>query len=117
MDLVTFHDEAGASLFDVDDAPLPDPETPAPVRFLPTWEATLLVHCRRSGILPEEFRQAIFHTKIPQSVGTVLVDGSVAATWAWRNDHIEVDELRKLTAGQRRDVAHEAEQLTAFYRV
>jgi hypothetical protein len=117
MDLVTFHDEAGASLIDVDDAPLPDPETPAPVRFLPTWEATLLVHCRRSGILPEEFRKAIFHTKIPQSVGTVLVDGSVAATWAWRNAHIEVDELRKLSGGQRREVAHEAEQLTAFYRV
>ena len=86
------------------------------MRFLPTWDATLLVHCRRSGILPEEFRKAIFHTKIPQSVGTVLVDGSVAATWAWRDDRVEVDELAKLTAAQRREVAAEAEQLTAFYR-
>jgi hypothetical protein len=75
----------------------------------------LLVHCRRSGILSEEFRKLIFHTKIPQSVGTVLVDGSVAATWAWRNDHVEFDELAKLTARQRRDVAAEAERLTAFY--
>ena len=95
---------------------LPDADTPAPVRFLPTWDATLLVHCRRSGILPEAFRTAIFHTKIPQSVGTVLVDGSVAATWAWRDDHVEVDELAKLTAAQRRAVAREADQLTAFYR-
>ena len=41
---------------DVPRASLPDPETPAPVRFLPTWDATLLVHPRRTGILPEENR-------------------------------------------------------------
>ena len=34
-------------------APLPDPETPAPVRFLPTWDAVLLVHARRTGVLPD----------------------------------------------------------------
>ena len=68
-----------------------------------------------SGILPEEFRTKIFHTKIPQSVGTVLVDGSVAATWAWRNDRVEVHELAKLKPAQRREVADEAERLTNFY--
>ena len=115
MDLVANTDEAGSALVDLAAAVLPDPDTPAPVRFLPTWDATLLAHCRRSGILPEIFRKAIFHTKNPQSVGTVLVDGSVAATWAWRNDRVEVDELKKLTAAQRRDVAAEAESLTAFY--
>ena len=112
MELAIFLDEAGAVLVDLPDTELPDADT----RFLPTWDATLLAHCRRSGILPEEFRTAIFHTKIPQSVGTVLVDGSVAATWAWRDDHVEVDELAKLTAAQRRAVAREANQLTAFYR-
>ena len=116
MELTTYSDEAGAVLLDLADATLPDPATPAPVRFLPTWEATLLAHCRRSGILPEEFRKAVFHTKNPQSVGTVLVDGAVAATWAWRHNQVEVDELRPLTAAQRRHIAAEAEQLTAFYR-
>lgn len=116
MELIGYRDESGAAMLDLAGAPLPDPATPAPVRFLPTWEATLLAHCRHAGILPEEFRAAIFHTKNPQSVGTVLVDGSVAASWAWRNDHVEVDELRPLTATERRRVAHEAEQLTAFYR-
>ncbi len=116
MQLREYRDEAGAELVDLGDAVLADPESPAPVRFLPTWDATLLVHCRRSGILPEEFRKAIFHTKNPQSVGTVLVDGAVAATWAWRNGQVEVDELAKLTISQRRQVADEAEQLTAFYR-
>jgi Winged helix DNA-binding domain len=115
MELVPYVDEAGATLFDLSGVELPDPDVPAPVRFLPTWDATLLVHCRRSGILPEAYRTAIFHTKIPQSVGTVLVDGSVAATWAWRNDHVEFDELAKLTARQRREVAGEADRLTTFY--
>ncbi|MDP9463234.1 MAG: winged helix DNA-binding domain-containing protein [Actinomycetota bacterium] len=116
MQLREYRDEAGAALLDLGDAVLADPESPAPVRFLPTWDATLLVHCRRSGILPEEFRTAIFHTKNPQSVGTVLVDGAVAATWAWRNGQVEFDELAQLTTSQRRQVAGEAEQLTAFYR-
>jgi hypothetical protein len=116
MKLAEYHDEQGRALIDLRGIKLPDADTPAPVRFLPTWDATLLAHCRRSGILPEEFRTAIFHTKIPQSVGTVLVDGSVAATWAWHDDHVDVDELAKLTAAQRRAVAGEADQLTAFYR-
>jgi Winged helix DNA-binding domain len=116
MNLVAYFDETGGTLLDLADIELPDPTTPAPVRFLPTWDATLLAHCRHSGILPEEFRKAIFHTKNPQSVGTVLVDGAVAATWAWRDDHVGVDALAKLTAMQRRDVAAEAERLTAYYR-
>lgn len=116
MELAKFRDEKGAALVDLPGMELPDAAAPAPVRFLATWDATLLAHCRRTDILPEEFRTAIFHTKIPQSVGTVLVDGSVAATWAWRDDHVEVDELAKLTAAQRRAVAREADQLTAFYR-
>jgi DNA glycosylase AlkZ-like len=116
LKLAEYRDEQGTALVDLPHMKLPDAETPAPVRFLPTWDATLLAHCRRSGILPEEFRTAIFHTKIPQSVGTVLVDGSVAATWAWRNDHVEVDELAKFTAAQRRAVTGEADRLTAFYR-
>jgi Winged helix DNA-binding domain len=116
MELMTYQDDKGALLLDLAGFEFADATIPAPVRFLPTWDATLLVHCRRSGILSEEFRKVIFHTKIPQSVGTVLVDGAVAATWAWRTDHVEVDELANLTARQRREVAAEAEQLTAFYR-
>ena len=116
MELARYRDETGTALLDLADIELPAPATPAPVRFLPTWDATLLAHCRRSGILPEPFRTAIFHTKIPQSVGTVLVDGAVAAIWAWRTDHVEVDELATLTAKQRREVAAEGDRLTAFYR-
>jgi hypothetical protein len=116
MNLVTYRDSTGATLLDLPGVELTDPDTPSPVRFLPTWDATLLAHCRASGILPEAFRPAIFHTKNPQSVGTVLVDGSVAATWAWRNGHVEFDELDTLKPARRRKVAAEADRLTAFYR-
>src|SRR5262249_42146516 len=70
-----FLDESGRELVDLPGAPLPDPGTPAPVRFLPTWDATLLVHARASGILPERYRPLVFTTKTPHSVGTFLVDG------------------------------------------
>lgn len=116
MTLKAFRDQTDAVLLDLPDGELPDPDTSAPVRFLPTWDALLLAHCRRSGILSEELRTTIFPTKYPQSFGTVLVDGTVAATWAWRNDHITVDELRKLTASERRQVGQEADRLGVFTR-
>jgi hypothetical protein len=123
MTLRRFRAEDGAELIDLPGAPLPDPQTPAPVRFLPVWDATLLVHARRSAILPEPYRPRIFSTKTPQSVNTFLVDGSVAGAWrhvpgAKRIDagHIEVDEFEPLTRSVRREVMEEAERLADFHR-
>ncbi len=94
LQLRHFRDDAGGELLDVPRAPLPDPETPAPVRFLPTWDAVLLVHARRSGVLPEEYRPRIFSTKMPQSVGTFLVDGAVAGTWRYADGHVRWESVR-----------------------
>ncbi len=88
LPLRRFRDEAGGELLDLPRAPLPDPETPAPVRFLPTWDAVLLVHARRTGVLPEKYRPRIFSTKMPQSVGTFLVDGAVAGTWRYEDGRV-----------------------------
>lgn len=77
----SFRDEKGKELVDLPRAPLPDAATPAPPRFLPTWDAVLLVHARRTGVLPEEFRPRIFNTKLPFSMHTFLVDGAVAGAW------------------------------------
>jgi hypothetical protein len=106
----------GAELLDLPGAPLPDPETPAPVRFLPTYDATLLAHARRALILPEEHRTRIFHTKLPQSVGTFLVDGQVAGTWRLVDGHVRPEPFARLDAADRRAVDGEAERLTAFHR-
>src|SRR4029078_2309041 len=54
IELRHFRAEAGAALLDLPRAPLPEADTPAPPRFLPVWDATLLVHARRTGILPEK---------------------------------------------------------------
>ena len=53
IELRRFRDEHGKELVDLPRLPLPDADTPAPARFLPVWDATLLVHARRTQILPE----------------------------------------------------------------
>jgi hypothetical protein len=105
----------GTALLDVPRAPLPDPDTPAPVRFLPTWDATLLVHCRRALILPEEHRPKIFHTKNPQSLPTFLVDGAVAGTWRHDAGRVRLEPFGRLDAATRRALDEEAERLAAFH--
>ncbi|MFI5911472.1 winged helix DNA-binding domain-containing protein [Dactylosporangium sp. NPDC051541] len=115
MDLITFRDTRGRELVDLPDAPLPDPETPAPVRFLPTYDATLLVHARRTLILPEEHRSKVFHVRMPQSIGTFLVDGQVAGTWTFTGDRIAWEPFEKLSLFSRRALDAEAELLRAFH--
>jgi hypothetical protein len=78
--LRTFRNERGQELFDIPDGELPDPETPAPVRFLPGFENALLSHKDRTRIISEERRRAIgSNNGLFQS--TYLVDGMVAGTW------------------------------------
>ena len=110
-----FCDERGGELVDVPRAPLPDPNTPAPVRFLPTWDSVLLVHARRAGILPEPYRPRVFSTKMPQSIGTFLVDGAVAGTWKHADGRVEWSAFERLDRATQYEVAHEAERLTAFH--
>jgi hypothetical protein len=110
-----FRTEDGAELFDLPRAPLPAPDTPAPVRFLPTWDASLLAHARRSGILPEEHRPRIFNTKMPQSIGTFLVDGAVAGTWKLDGGRISTVPFSKLDRAVRRELDGEAGRLAEFH--
>jgi winged helix DNA-binding protein len=110
-----FRAEDGAELLDLRGAPLPPADTVAPVRFLPVWDATLLVHARRARILPEEYRSKVFNTKTPHSVNTFLVDGTVAGTWRYDKGRIHLDEFAPLPASVRRTLAEEADRLATFY--
>ena len=110
-----FCDEAGKELLDVPRAPLPDPDTPAPVRFLPTWDAMLLVHARRTGILPERYRPLIFNTKIPPSLPTFLVDGAVAGTWRYEKGRVNVTPFERLDRSVQRELRAETDRLAAFH--
>ena len=111
----TFRDEDGKLLMDLPRAPLPDAETAAPPRFLPTWDAVLLVHARRTGLLPEEFRPRIFNTKLPFSMHTFLLDGAVAGAWRFEGGRVELQPFRKLTRAEREALEPEREALAAFH--
>ena len=115
MALRRFRSEGGTELLDLPRAPLPDPETPAPVRFLPVWDAMLLVHARRTGILPEEVRPRVFSTKTPHSTGTFLVDGTVAGAWRHDRGRIELTPYRRLDRPATRELREEAARLEAFH--
>jgi Winged helix DNA-binding domain len=115
LELRRFRAESGEELLDVPRAPLPDPDTPAPPRFLPTWDSTLLVHARRTGVLPEQYRSSIFHVRTPQSFPTFLVDGAVAGTWKHSGGGIELEPFERLDAAVRRELREEADRLAEFH--
>lgn len=111
-----FRDEAGKQLLDLPEAPLPDADTAAPVRFLPTWDATLLAHARRTQILGEDHRPLLFSSKSPQSLPSFLVDGRVAGTWRFDHGRIRTDPFELLPASARRDLDAEADRLLEVHR-
>jgi uncharacterized protein YcaQ len=110
-----FRDEQGRELLDLPGAPLPDPQTPAPVRLLPTWDATLLVHARRTQLLPERYRGLVFSSKNPHSVPTFLVDGSVAGSWRYEQGRVRLEPFDRLPQQARGELDDEAERLAAFH--
>jgi DNA glycosylase AlkZ-like len=114
-----FRDEEGKELVDLPRAPLPDPDTPAPPRFIPTWDAILLVHARRTGVLPEQFRPRIFNTRLPFSTATFMLDGAVAG--AWRVDRTKdkaellLQAFAPIPPRRRRELRDEAETLVRWH--
>jgi Winged helix DNA-binding domain len=115
LDTTSYQSQDGTELVDLAGGPIVDGDTDAPPRFLPNWDASLLVHARRSGILPEEFRPRIFHVRAPQSFAVFLVDGAVAGTWKAVDGRLEYDEFRPLTATERERLHAEGERLADFH--
>ena len=110
--LVTYRDEAGRELFDVPDAPLPDPDTPAPVRLLPEFDNILLSHDDRSRMGDIDFRG------LPWWHGSVLVDGFLAGTWRPERRPggltIRIGLYRPMTDVELAELEAEAARLVAF---
>ena len=116
--LRTFRDEHGRELFDVPDAPLPDPDTPAPPRFLPRFDNALLSHADRGRIIGDEYRKRIIASGGMGSVGTVLVDGLVRGTWKTerirKKATLLIEPFEVLSKKYRDTVAEEGERLVRF---
>ncbi|KJK53453.1 hypothetical protein UK23_00165 [Lentzea aerocolonigenes] len=105
--LVTFRNDAGKELFDLQDAPRPDPETPLPVRLLPEFDNILLAHADRRRVIADDRLGVVIGGK-----PTVLVDGRVVATWSVTKDKkITVDYLDKLPKSRQKAVAEECDRL------
>jgi hypothetical protein len=108
-----FRDENGRELLDIPRAPLPDAETPAPVRFLPRWDNVLLSFADRTRVLPEEYRKKVI------SVGgdvkqTFLVDGLVAGLWEVEDGRVALEPFSKLSRATRKELEEEAARLENF---
>ena len=115
LETVSFRDERGRELLDLPGLPLPADDTPAPVRFIATWDAMLLAHARRTGVLPEEYRNLVFNTRTPQSMPTFTVDGQVAGSWRYENGELQLRPFAGLAAAAKRDLEEEAHRLATFH--
>jgi hypothetical protein len=108
-----FRDEQGRELLDVPRGPLPDPETPAPVRLLPKWDNALLAWADRTRVLPEEYRRKVIGAN-GDVAQTFLVDGLVAGTWRVEEGRVAVEPFAALASSAQRELEDEAGRLEAF---
>ena len=108
-----FRDEHGRELLDIPHAPLPDPETPAPVRFLPKWDNVLLAFADRTRVLPEQYRKRVIGMN-GDVAQTFLVDGFVAGVWHVENGRVMPEPFAALSRSVRRELEDEAGRLEAF---
>jgi hypothetical protein len=111
--LLRFRDEHGRELLDVPRAPLPDPDIPAPVRFLPKWDNVLLAWADRTRVLPEQHRKKVIRVN-GDVAQTFLVDGFVAGVWQVENGHVVPEPFSPLPRSVRRELEDEAARLEAF---
>jgi DNA glycosylase AlkZ-like len=113
--LRSFRNEAGKELFDLPDAPRPDPGTPAPVRFLPQFDNVALSHADRSHIAGDA---AARWPADDLHWSAILVDGFGAGAWRLARDGraatLTVRLFDRLPAQDEAEVGEEAERLLAF---
>jgi len=115
--LRVFHDEDGRELYDLPDAPRPDPDTPAPPRFLPEYDNVLLSHADRSRIIGENR-----HPPLPPgnggALGTLLVDGFFRGTWKIQRQQgaaiLAIELFEALPQHERTALADEGARLLSF---
>lgn len=115
--LRTFRDDAGRELVDLPDAPIPDPDVPAPIRFLPTYDNVTLSHADRGRIIDETRRHALLAGD-QLNYGSILIDGFAQASWRLLRDrHVATIELgvpERLADHDLDAVGAEGDRLIAF---
>jgi winged helix DNA-binding protein len=111
--LITFRDGQGRELFDLPDAPRPDPETPAPPRFLPEYDNVLLSHADRTRINDLK-RQIPLPPGNGAMMGTLLVDGFFRGMWRITKQTLTVSPFVTLSTKDIQEVTDEGNRLLGF---
>jgi hypothetical protein len=117
-DLRVFSDDRGRELFDVPDAPIADPDTPAPPRLLPWWDNILVAYADRRRVVRDEFRRAVVYDYLGRA--PVLIDGMVAGFWVLERDKktttaaLRMHTFEPLARPVRVELEGEALRLIAF---
>lgn len=113
--LVTFRNEAGRELFDLPDAPRPDPDVPAPPRFLPEYDNLLLSHAEREHVIAERHRPLVYGNFMPP---VLLVDGMVRGRWKATQARgaavLRIEAFGPLSPTEAAAVTEEGERLLAL---
>jgi len=112
-DLRTFRDENGVELFDLPDAPLPDPEAPAPVRFLPEYDNVFLSHADRSRIGDPGDRPRLGFGD-NRFFKLVMVGGFLRAAWRVEDGDVHVKPARRLSKRDAAALEAEGRRLARF---
>jgi hypothetical protein len=114
---VTYKDPKGTVLLDVPNMPIPDGDTPAPIRLIPEYDNLVIGHDQRARILPDEHYKKIF-LSAARVRATMLVDGFVAG--AWKTERVKKDLTLTLepffgvSQAIKEELINEAEDLVRF---
>lgn len=115
--LVTFRDEGGRELFDLPDAPRPDEDVDAPVRFLPEFDEAIVAHQERGRIVDDAHKSSLFASGL-RVLASFLVDGRAAGTWSIARDKkratLTLVPFGKVTKKARAELEEEGERLLRF---
>jgi len=117
LELRQFRDESGRALLDLPRAPIPAPATPAPVRFLPKWDHSLLAYEDRTRILPRELQTTVIR-KNGDVLPTFLVDGVVSGMWTVERSRnratLKLESFAPLPSKVRAELQDEGERLVRW---
>jgi hypothetical protein len=111
--LRAFRDESGRELFDLPDAPRPDEDVEAPVRFLPEFDNVLLGYAERSRVIDDVHRPKVF-TKNLRVLPIFLVDGRAAGSWSIDKKKLKIEPFGKLRPAEKKAVEEEGDRLLKF---
>ncbi|AXK35456.1 winged helix DNA-binding domain-containing protein [Streptomyces armeniacus] len=116
-ELRTFAAEDGRELFDLPDAPRPDPGLPVPVRYIAEYDNLILSHADRTRVISEPYRRRIA-TRNGQVPGTFLVDGTVRGSWRTevkrKRATLTVTPFERLPRSAERELEAAGGELLAF---